>query len=183
LLIAYAPLSPAVLLSTIIDCTGTVALAGLAGWLLYRAHWQNFCKERIITAHNRELARLHQLELNDKIAAQLAEEKARLEVLRYQLNPHFLFNALTSVCSQLPPSSTGARATIERLTDFCQLTLFKPAEDTHPTLGDELKLLHAYLDIEQSRWGELLTVGFDIAPTVETERIPSLLLLPLVEMP
>ncbi|HET7535577.1 MAG TPA: hypothetical protein VFJ90_03930, partial [Candidatus Didemnitutus sp.] len=54
---------------------------------------------------NAELVRLHRLELDEKIAARLAEEKARLEVLRYQLNPHFLFNALTSVCAELPVGS------------------------------------------------------------------------------
>ncbi len=130
---------------------------------------------------NAELARLHRLELDEKIAARLAEEKARLEVLRYQLNPHFLFNALTSVCSQLPPALGGARAILERLTDFCQLTLFRPANDESPTLGQEMKMLRAYLDIEQSRWGDLLEVTVDIDPAAEDTKIPSLLLLPLVE--
>jgi hypothetical protein len=130
---------------------------------------------------NLELVRLNQLELDEKIAARLAEEKARLEVLRYQLNPHFLFNALTSVCSQLPPSLGGARAILERLTDFCQLTLFQPANGESPTLGQEMKMLSAYLDIEQSRWGHLLEVVVDVEPAAAAAKIPSLLLLPLVE--
>lgn len=130
---------------------------------------------------NLELVRLNQLELDEKIAARLAEEKARLEVLRYQLNPHFLFNALTSVCSQLPPSLGGARAILERLTDFCQLTLFQPAGGESPTLGQEMKMLTAYLDIEQTRWGELLEVSVEVDPAAEAAKVPSLLLLPLVE--
>jgi signal transduction histidine kinase len=180
-LLFQQPMPHTIVVSAAVDYSGMVVLAGVAGWLLYRAQWENFRKERVIVERNRELARLHQLELTEKIAAQLAEEKARLEVLRYQLNPHFLFNALTSVCSQLPPTLTGARATIERLTDFCQLTLFKPEDGEHPTLEGELNLLRAYLDIEKSRWGDLLTIEIEIAPAVVTERIPSLLLLPLLE--
>lgn len=130
---------------------------------------------------NAELVRLHRLELDEKIAARLAEEKARLEVLRYQLNPHFLFNALTSVCAELPVGSGGARAIIERLTDFCQLTLFRPANDESPTLGQEMKMLTAYLDIEKTRWGDLLHVDLSVAPPAGDAKIPSLLLLPLVE--
>jgi two-component system LytT family sensor kinase len=130
---------------------------------------------------NLELVRLNQLELDEKIAARLAEEKARLEVLRYQLNPHFLFNALTSVCSQLPPSLSGARAILERLTDFCQLTLFQPASGGSPTLGQEMKMLTTYLAIEQTRWGDLLEVSMELDPAAAGEKVPSLLLLPLVE--
>jgi sugar lactone lactonase YvrE len=134
-----------------------------------------------LAAQNAELARLRQLETEEKIAARLAEEKARLEVLRYQLNPHFLFNAFTSVCAELPPQASNARSILERLTDFCRLTLSPPTGDEFPTLGDELRLLDTYLAIEKSRWGDLLKVELAIAPVAEAERIPPLLLLPLVE--
>ncbi|WP_438479944.1 histidine kinase [Oleiharenicola lentus] len=130
---------------------------------------------------NAELTRLNQLELDEKIAAKLGEEKARLEVLRYQLNPHFLFNALTSVCSHLPPGLAKAREIVEQLVDFCQLTLFRPAGGDNPTVAQEMKMLKAYLDIEQTRWGELLSVELTVAPDAAGEKIPPLLLLPLVE--
>jgi signal transduction histidine kinase len=130
---------------------------------------------------NAELARLHAIERDEKLAARLGEEKARLEVLRYQLNPHFLFNTLTSICAQLPPASQGARATIERLTDFCQLTLGTPPEGENPTLEQEIEMLRAYLDIEQTRWRGLLEVEIDCPPELRAVPIPSLLLLPLVE--
>ncbi len=138
-------------------------------------------KNETLAEQNAELTRLRQLEAEEKIAARLAEEKARLEVLRYQLNPHFLFNAFTSICAQLPAGLTGARATIERLTDFCRLTLFRPADDENPTLGAEMRMIAAYLDIEQTRWGDLLEVQLEVARNVERDRIPALLLLPLIE--
>lgn len=137
--------------------------------------------EAIVTERTREIDRLRLLEIDEKIAAKLGEEKARLEVLRYQLNPHFLFNALTSVCAHLPPSLPQARAIIEQLVDFCQLTLFRPTGDDLPTLEQEVKMLRAYLDIEQSRWEDLLHVELDVEPGITSEKIPPLLLLPLVE--
>jgi hypothetical protein len=136
---------------------------------------------RTLAGQNAELTRLRQLETEEKIAARLAEEKARLEVLRYQLNPHFLFNALTSICAQLPPELAAARTTIERLTDFCESTLFRPSDGDNPTLADEMRMLRAYLDIEQTRWGELLAVEIEVAPEAGGERIPPFLLLALVE--
>jgi hypothetical protein len=137
--------------------------------------------EAIVTERTREIDQLRLLEIDEKIAAKLGEEKARLEVLRYQLNPHFLFNALTSVCAHLPPSLPQARAIIEQLVDFCQLTLFRPTGDDLPTLEQEVKMLRAYLDIEQSRWEDLLKIELDVDPATTSEKIPPLLLLPLVE--
>ena len=61
------------------------------------------------------------------------------------------------------------------------MTLFRPESGAHPSLGEELRLLRAYLDIEQTRWGDLLTVEIDVAPATETQPLPPLLLLPLVE--
>ncbi len=130
---------------------------------------------------NAELARLHKLELDEKISARLSEEKAQLDVLRYQLNPHFLFNSLTSIRSQIPPSSGSARDTVDRLADFCRLTLHGRKAEERTTLGEEIAMLRAYLDIEQTRMGELLSVEFSIDHTLDETLLPRLLLLPLVE--
>jgi hypothetical protein len=130
---------------------------------------------------NTELVRLNQLELDEKISARLAEEKARLEVLRYQLNPHFLFNTLASISSALGLERSPARSMVERLAEFCRLTLHRSSDSDWTTLGLEMKLLRAYLEIEQSRWGELLDVEINCAPGLEGEQLPHFLLLPLVE--
>jgi hypothetical protein len=130
---------------------------------------------------NTELARLHKLELDEKITARLGEEKARLEVLRYQLNPHFLFNSLTSIRSQIPPALATARETLDRLADFCRLTLHGRKHAELTTVGEELAMLRTYLDIEQTRMGELLSVAFETDTSLDAEPLPRLLLLPLVE--
>ncbi len=130
---------------------------------------------------NHELARLHRLELDEKITARLAEEKARLDVLRYQLNPHFLFNSLTSIRAQIPPALGTARDTLDRLADFCRLTLHGRQPSEGSSVGEEVAMLRAYLDIEQTRLQELLAVEFDVPAELESLPLPRLLLLPLVE--
>jgi hypothetical protein len=134
-----------------------------------------------LARQNAELVRLNQLELDEKITARLAEEKARLEVLRYQLNPHFLFNTLASISAALPAGPAPARAMVERLADFCRLTLHRADERDWTTLGGEMKLLRAYLAIEQSRWGDLLEVEIVCDDALAGEHLPHFLLLPLLE--
>lgn len=136
--------------------------------------------EATLAASNAELDRLRRLEFDEKIAAQLAEEKARLEVLRYQLNPHFLYNSLNSVYGLLFENARGAGEMVLRLAEFCRATLTRPA-DVFPTLGAEVEALRGYLEVEKVRWGENLQLEFAVAPEVQAVRLPPFLLLPLVE--
>lgn len=133
-----------------------------------------------LAVKNTELARLHRLELDGKIAAQLSEEKARLEVLRYQLNPHFLYNSLNSIYGLLFESARDAGEMVLRLSEFCRATLTQP-NDELPPLGVEFAALRTYLEVEKVRWGHKLSVEFDVAPETEDFRVPPFLLLPLVE--
>ncbi|MFZ5495047.1 MAG: MASE1 domain-containing protein [Verrucomicrobiota bacterium] len=136
--------------------------------------------EARLAASNAELARLRQLEFAEKVAAQLSEEKARLEVLRYQLNPHFLYNSLNSIYGLLFENARDAGEMVLRLSDFCRTTLTGAADDL-PTLRAEIDALRIYLDVEKVRWGDKLQIEFDIAPEAEAVRLPPFLLLPLVE--
>ncbi len=147
------------------------------------AHLEGVIAERTseLAQKNLELIRLNRLEFDEKTAARLAEEKARLEVLRYQLNPHFLFNTLASISASLPGGSSTARTMVERLADFCRLTLHRSDERDWTTLGEEMQLLRAYLGIEQTRWGDLLDVTIAGDPALDEDRLPHFLLLPLVE--
>ncbi len=167
---------------------GAVAMAGYIRHHTRALHRRAEQLEKVVAERtaelarqNTELVRLNQLELDEIISARLAEEKARLEVLRYQLNPHFLFNTLASISASLPVGRSTARTMVERLAEFCRLTLHRPDERDWTTLGEEVKLLRAYLEIEQSRWGDLLDVEINCAPELTAERLPHFLLLPLLE--
>ncbi len=133
-----------------------------------------------LAARNRELARLNRLEFDEKTAARLAEEKTRLEMLRYQLNPHFLYNALGSIRSLVHSRPDEADEMTSQLADFCRMTLTR-RDDEAGTLGDELTMIKAYLDMERIRWRERLKVRIEAAPASLAVRLPPFLLLPLVE--
>ncbi len=168
-----------------------LGLGGIAGIVVLRtrtlrrrnAHLEGTVAERTreLNERNTELARLHRLELDARISARLGEERARLEVLRYQLNPHFLFNALNSVCAQIMREPVSARAMVVRLADFCRLTLHRPDEEAATTVAQELKLLRAYLEIEQARLGDSIAIEVSSDPAADAVPLPPFLLLPLVE--
>ncbi|MBA4136643.1 MAG: hypothetical protein C0518_04935 [Opitutus sp.] len=167
---------------------GGVGVAGIVRYRTRVLRRHNDRLEKLIAARtedlrrqNGELSRLHKLELDEKITARLAAEKSRLEVLRYQLNPHFLFNSLAAIRGQIPMSYAAARSTVDRLADFCRLTLHGGQPDECCPLAEEAAMLRSYLDIEQTRLGEGLRVAFDLDPSVENLLVPRLLLLPLVE--
>jgi len=126
-----------------------------------------------LARQNTELIRLHKLDLDEKAAA-------RLELLRYQLNPHFLFNTLASISAALPLNHL-AREMVQRLSEFCRLTLHRSGDQEWTTLGEELRLIRVYLEIDKCRWGELLLVDIDCPADLDASRLPQFLLLPLVE--
>jgi two-component system, LytTR family, sensor kinase len=107
--------------------------------------------------------------------------KARLDALRYQINPHFLFNTLNAISTLvIEVRSAEASAMISRLSDFLRLTLSGDAE-AEITLADEVSFVRQYLEIERVRFGDRLTVHIVIPPQLETLRVPPLVLLPIVE--
>jgi two-component system, LytTR family, sensor kinase len=110
--------------------------------------------------------------------ARLATE-AELKALRAQLNPHFLFNALTTLGYLIQTSPPRALQTLLRLTDLLRRVLRSDGEFT--TLGKELELVDAYLDIERPRLEERLEVSLAVPASLRAARIPTLLLQPLVE--
>lgn len=106
---------------------------------------------------------------------------AQLAMLRYQLNPHFLFNTLNSI-STLVLMKENARANnmLVRLSSFLRYTLVnEPSSEV--TLEQELNTLELYLDIEKMRFGERLSTRFTIHPMAVQALLPSMLLQPLVE--
>ncbi len=137
-------------------------------------------KNTVLAEQNRELAALRQLDLDEKIAARLAEEKARLEVLRYQLNPHFLYNTLNSLYSLVLTAPPAAADMVLRLADFCRLALERQDEET-TTVGSSFDALVLYLEIEKIRWGPSLRVEVTVDAEARAAFLPPFLVLPLVE--
>ncbi len=106
---------------------------------------------------------------------------AQLTMLRYQLNPHFLFNTLNSISTLVLLKQTEqANAMLSRLSSFLRFTLINEAEAKVP-LTQEIETLKLYLDIEKMRFEERLRTNFDIDPAASNALVPSLLLQPLVE--
>ena len=108
--------------------------------------------------------------------------EAELRALRAQLNPHFLFNALTTLGWLMDEAPERAKATLYRLTSLLRAVLGRTAPgDDGGTLGDEVALLEDYLAIEQARFEERLVTEIDVPEALDTVVVPPLLLQPLVE--
>jgi len=106
---------------------------------------------------------------------------AQLAMLRYQLNPHFLFNTLNSISTLVLLKQTErANAMLSRLSSFLRYTLVSEPEG-EVTVAQEIETLKLYLDIEKMRFEERLRTSFDVDPAAAHANIPSLLLQPLVE--
>ena len=106
---------------------------------------------------------------------------AQLAMLRYQLNPHFLFNTLNSISTLVLLKQTErANAMLSRLSSFLRYTLANEAT-ANVTLAQEVETLKLYLEIEKMRFEDRLRPRFDIDPRCAKARLPSLLLQPLVE--
>lgn len=106
---------------------------------------------------------------------------AQLAMLRYQLNPHFLFNTLNSISTLVLLKDTEpANAMLSRLSSFLRYTLInEPAGRV--TLAQEIETLKLYLDIEKMRFEDRLRPLFEIDQRARDALLPSLLLQPLVE--
>jgi two-component system, LytTR family, sensor kinase len=106
--------------------------------------------------------------------------EARLNALRMQLDPHFLFNALNTISSQVERDPRLARQMIEHLGDLLRLSL-ENKDRQEVLLMEELAFLDSYLAIQRIRFGDRLHIAMEIAPEVKYASVPCLMLQPLVE--
>ena len=118
----------------------------------------------------------------ERAAEQLARglTEARLQALKMQLQPHFLFNTLNAISALIPDEAKPARRMLARLGDLLRISL-DHEETQEVTLREELAFLEPYLEIEQARLGERLSIVLEIAPETLDARVPHLILQPLVE--
>jgi signal transduction histidine kinase len=113
--------------------------------------------------------------------AESAAQAAQVRALRYQVNPHFLFNTLNSLSSLVMTGrSDRAETMLLALSTFFRTSLsLDPSADV--SLAEEIDLQRLYLDIEKARFPDRLTVEIDVPPELEHARLPALLLQPIVE--
>ncbi|HWY77051.1 MAG TPA: sensor histidine kinase [Verrucomicrobiae bacterium] len=148
------------ILPRVLDLVAYVAIVGLA-------HWVHF--------YRRFREREHRAVFLESSLA-----NARLNALRAQLQPHFLFNSLNAIVTLLRRDPRLAEATLMSLSDLLRLALSQSEKQEVP-LREEMELVQRYLDIQQTRFGDKLRVEEEIEPAALDCLVPSLLLQPLVE--
>jgi sensor histidine kinase YesM len=121
-----------------------------------------------------------QREHEKTLEASALANKAQVEMLRYQLNPHFLFNALNSVRALIEEDQSRAKQMITQLSEFLQYSLLG-GDEKEARLSKEIEAARNYLAIEKIRFERKLEVSFEVEREAEDFRVPCFLLNPLVE--
>ena len=143
-------------------------------WLFFFAAWSAF--------YLATLAQAEALGARRRAAeAESAARAAQIRALRYQVNPHFLFNTLNSLSSLvMSDRPEEAESMILKLSTFFRSSLsLDPSADV--TLAEEIALQSLYLDIERVRFPKRLKVEIDVPHNLESARLPGLILQPVVE--
>jgi hypothetical protein len=143
-------------------------------WLFFFAAWSAFYIAMVAQseAHGAE---------RRAADAEAAAQAAQVRALRYQVNPHFLFNTLNSLSSLVMTGRTDrAEAMLLALSTFFRTSLsLDPGANV--TVAEEIDLQRLYLDIEKARFPDRLHVEIDVPQELEQARLPALLLQPIVE--
>jgi two-component system, LytTR family, sensor kinase len=163
---AWSPFSAKGFLAAISD--ESILGRWLVYWLIFGGH-QTF--------------RYYQHYLDSELRLERMERsfsESRLNALRMQLDPHFLFNALNTISSEVEHDPRLARAMIEHLGDLLRLSLDARNRQEIP-LVEELAFLDHYVAIQKIRFAENLRIEIHVAPEVKYALVPSLIVQPLVE--
>ncbi|MEO6432708.1 MAG: histidine kinase [Sphingomicrobium sp.] len=143
-------------------------------WLFFFMAWSAF--------YVATRAQANSLAVQRRLAdAESAAQAAQVRALRYQVNPHFLFNTLNSLSSLVMTGRTDrAEAMLLALSTFFRSSLsLDPTADV--SLSEEIDLQRLYLDIEMARFPDRLHVEIDVPPELQRARLPALILQPIVE--
>lgn len=147
--------------------------------------WEVFSASLLLISWNAvyTFIKLYQIWVDQKsktAQALFMAENANLKMLRYQLNPHFLFNSLGSLRALIREDKIAAEDMLNKMTEFLRYSLTKKSDKEIP-LEQELSAIKNYLDIEKTRFGDNLKVRFKIEPSAEYFPIPPFILHPIVE--
>lgn len=137
-------------------------------WILY-AFFSAFLFQTRLQAKQLELAQM-----------ETALSQSKLRALRLQLQPHFLFNTLNTISSLIEIDKNQAQSIVAKLGKLLRKVLDSRQKST-VSIAEEIGFLQNYLDIEQIRFSDRLTVNYTIDPTIKNFQIPYLILQPLVE--
>ena len=106
--------------------------------------------------------------------------KSELSAIKAQLNPHFLYNVFNTINASVPAENEKTRQMIAQLSDLFRYQLQASVEES-VTLEEELNFVQKYLDLEKERFGDRLSIKIDVEPELYNEKIPPMILQPLVE--
>ena len=115
-----------------------------------------------------------------QLRAEHQAAEAQLRLLQGQMEPHFLFNTLANVVSLMEVDTPRAKHMLESFTDYLRASLLSLRDSEH-TLGSELDLIEAYLQVLKVRMEDRLHYRIDVPPALRSRMLPSLMLQPLVE--
>ena len=127
----------------------------------------------------RSLAAMHRAEI-DRLALEREMDEARLQVLQAQIEPHFLFNTLANVRRLYQTDAGAGRAMLRNLLRYLEVALPQMRRE-RSTVGAELALVEAYLNVQRIRMGRRLSFGVDIDGELHDVDLPPMMLLTLVE--
>jgi len=148
------------------------------GWLLFSLTtmfvWTSIF---FIMLYNAKLQREHEMLLRAKTEA----KDAQLQMLRYQLNPHFMFNTMNAISTLIyKHENDKANEVLDKLCEFFRYSLDQ-RDKSITTLQKEMELLELYLSIEKTRFGKKLVVKLEICESLMECKVPYMLLQPIVE--
>ena len=139
---------------------------------------------QLLQREREALLRIESLQRQEALKLARVEADARdaqLALLRYQLNPHFLFNTLNSVNALISKGDAGkATKMIAKLSEFLRHSL-RAEPEKEVTLAEEIATTELYLEIEKTRFADRLTVEIKIADAAKSRLVPPMILQPLVE--
>lgn len=138
------------------------------------------CTLIIVTANAFLFYRHYREKEKQAVLLQTQLVQSQFQALKMQIHPHFLFNTLHSISSLVLDDPAKANEMIARLGSFLRLTL-EHSDERMVTLDQELEFLRSYLEIEQIRFQDRLTVRYDVETKTLTKRVPHLILQPIVE--
>jgi sensor histidine kinase YesM len=148
------------------------------GWLLFSLTtmfaWTSIF---FVMLYNTKLQKEHEMLLR----AQTATKDAQLQMLMYQLNPHFMFNTMNAISTLIYKNENDkANEMLDKMCEFFRYTLDKNSK-SQTTLQKEITLLELYLSIEKVRFAERLNIKMNICDSALSAQVPSMFLQPLVE--